>query len=610
MIQLFVNDYEIETQYLKSFPTSQEKQKLSGSFIASTQDFEIDNTDRTVFDDRYPGSFFYGLNWYGVTVIALEDGLTIWKGRLRNIQTDDKKGTLTLETSNYIQDLADCPCVINSTGDTTPAEIVYTILTDSNYANIPAIDIIYAGFQEAIDIQTANSVFVTATYTIDDGANCLKVIQELCRMCHCTIYTSDNKIYLHQWQAYAGKTGEVIRESNVIGESFKSYFDTDNIVNFCSVAYNNSGTVARATDSDSASISKFGKRVFLVPDDEETDTSPTAYKILFKSVTAANWCVDTAISRHKDMKKLCTITIGDELKHVKMNNQCDLLIDTYQREPTRLIERKYDREKEQIEIKCEYLNYPQQYYERDTTPPEPVGILMCQGMPGGKILLKWSQSQESDHLGYLVYFTPSPGNWETEYCRQGISPLQIQTPEVSADGYCYAVLYGFTIGVTYYFKIVSYDNSYNESEDSNITTAVIPPAVNNETQYCTQGTLFNAISLDRDNSKNGTVPDGFTVYDESNYDAGYYGITAIYESHLLYDVNAIRVHGVADTANDIQLQYRTYENGSFGAWSSAIDAVGYTNLSIGGATIQVRFVFYSPNWSDDDYIYISHIEVA
>jgi hypothetical protein len=181
---------------------------------------------------------------------------------------------------------------------------------------------------------------------------------------------------------------------------------------------------------------------------------------------------------------------------------------------------------------------------------------------------------------------------------------------MSIDGDCYAMLYGFTAGVTYYFKIVSYDNSYNESEASNTATVTIPPPLNNENMYFTQGDLFSGITLDANNRNSGTMPEGFTLYDESDYDAGTYGVTAIYESHLLYNIAAIRTYGGADTENDIQVQYRIYENGSFGAWSEVTNAVGYTNIVTGGNTVQVRFIFNSPTLTDDDYIYISQVEVA
>ena len=179
---------------------------------------------------------------------------------------------------------------------------------------------------------------------------------------------------------------------------------------------------------------------------------------------------------------------------------------------------------------------------------------------------------------------------------------------VEKDGNCIYVLEGLENGKRYFFKIASYDSNYNESKPSNVLSCV--PYDNKsyliENKYCVDGNLFTGIFLNIGNIHNGYLPSGFTHYDEINYDEGTYESTAVYESPLI-DSNTIHLIGVCDIASDILVCYRTYDNGSFGSWTTPQSAMGYTSITP-NMMCQLRVIFNSPHWSDEDMIYIEAIE--
>jgi hypothetical protein len=435
--------------------------------IASKLDITLDNTDPTVFDDRYAGSLFYGADWYNDSVTIYDDVLDtyVWKGRLKKIAVNEQNRTLTVKTTNYIYDLATTPCVISSTSDTTPAAHSYDMLVDPNYLNIPAEDISYGGFQEAINIQAANSAYVNISFVKSDNKNCLAVITELCRLSHCHIWATDNKIYFWQWRAYAGELGAAVNEGSILAKKYSHTFDDKIIYNDYSVAYDSAGAVTFATGSNAASILKFGVKVFAVPDKEVSSVS-TEVKILYKNATGATWSGAMAIDRFRDFRKIAKFTLDKKLDYVPISDQLDLNFEPFVREPVQIIGRQYDREKRTISVVAEFLNTPYQRYARDMIPPEPVELIALMPLDRG-LFIKWTKSPESDHVGYHIWFTATPGMWEQEECNYGRSPIDVKNPPDTPDGYASWNIHELTNGVEYYIQISSYDNSLNESKVSN-----------------------------------------------------------------------------------------------------------------------------------------------
>jgi hypothetical protein len=611
-----INNTDIPESDIKAAPKTDEKIIFGGKFvIASEIEIILDNTDPALYDPFTTNSLFFGVAWYNDTVEIYQDGNIVFKGKLKDISRNDNDHTLTLKASNNIKELIDQKCVISSSSNTTPADLIYDILIA---AGIDEDDIYDATFQTAINIQTTNTVYANCTYTKQDNKSCLQVIEELCRISNCSFYLRDNKICLYQWEEYSGALGYVVRAKNLIEKSFKFESDDSNIYNDYSIAYDSAGTVARATGTDAASITQYGEKSFVAPNESVNSTATTAHKIILKNSTGAAWIGAQILSRYSDLIYKCSFSLDNtagQFDHIRLGDQLDLLFDSFQREPVRLVEMKRDDDKFKIDVSCEFLNLPVEFYSRDTTAPEEVEIMSVYPSSEGALTVKWTQSPESDHLGYLLYFSASNGEFESEFSKLGVSPVELKNPDISPDGYCFVEIGELNPGTIYYFKVKSFDTSYNESDFSNTVSCRVADSVGSTNDYCVAGDIGNGIELDYQNLKFGEFPDEFVSYDEINYDAGTYGVTAIFESgifDLSYGFDSISVRGFGEV-DDIQFSYRTSDDGSiFSAWSTPVDICsGKIIQSLSGKRcFQYRFIFYSSSWWDSDLAYVDNIQEA
>jgi hypothetical protein len=424
-LQLYINNTLIPGEDVIEYPKSTEKLSEDGKVLPDSLEFIIDNVDKTKYDDRYSGSFFYATEWYGdlVELYDTDLGVKLFEGIQTDLQADDGKGTLKIEASNYFAYLKDRECVYSNSSDKTPAQIIYELLTDEDIGNISDDNIVYDGFQDAINVQTANSVYINVDYDAENKKNVLSIINELLRITQCALYSKKNLIYFYRWDEYSGEIGAEISGRDIFTKTFKQYYNDKNVFNSVSIAYDNSGTVAYATGSDSTSISLYGERKFSVPDEDVDSTSSSDFKILCRNATGAAYLADLVLQRYKNHKKMFEASIIDAMNYIEPGDQIDLNFDNFIREPGIIIEREYDRNKKEIKIKGEFLNLPVNYYSRDVEPPESVELISAISSGNGRVLLKWTKSTESDWLGYKIYFTSTPGMWWQEICNIGKSPL-------------------------------------------------------------------------------------------------------------------------------------------------------------------------------------------
>ena len=464
---------EIDQQYIKRYPISKSSFKMNDQdIIAATMDIELDNTEENVFSDLYSSGLFFGTDWYNgdVTIYDDEQNIYTWVGRLKNIKESWNDNTIICQSTNYIRDLADTTCNYTSTGNVTPAEHIYNILTDSAMLDISDDYINYRGFSDAINIQDSYTAYVNMRFTKEKNKKCLAVVKELCRMCQMNIYTdANNKISLYQYAEWSGVLGYNIKDRDVLEKTYEHEYDTKNIYNDIVIYYENGAGTLSYTTSDSTSQSTFGLRQFLVPDQNVDAATSANNNILFKTLIGAQWAGDLALSRYATIKKKMKVELVGDFKFLELGDQIDLSFGPFIREPCQITSFEHDRNKEKIKIESEFLNTPNEVYSRDTEPPGQVEIISAEAGTNS-VSLTWTASAETDHVGYTLYFTVTPGEWESEYCNLGQSPIDIKNPSTD-DGYNILTIYELNAGSVYYFKITSYDTSFNESDDSNIMSA-------------------------------------------------------------------------------------------------------------------------------------------
>lgn len=121
-------------------------------------------------------------------------------------------------------------------------------------------------------------------------------------------------------------------------------------------------------------------------------------------------------------------------------------------------------------------------------------------------------------------------------------------------------------------------------------------------KYMLTGSITIGLFLDIINSESGTLPGDLVSYDDINYDAGTYGVTAVYTSLILTKesgFNELSSIGIGDIFFQFQIDS--------GPWSAEQDASGTKTFTLSGTNIRYRFIFRSESWSDPDSIIVTGI---
>src|SRR4030043_1157206 len=225
---IYINDILIPDSDIIRYPISTEHLEYDGKIISDSYVFEIDNTDPSVYDDRYEGSFFYGVTFIGDLVEIYDDEINkyIFAGKIKTITISESSSSIKIEAVSSLDDLSDVDCIYTTTG-VTPAAAIYYILTNANNGNIDPALISYSGFQDSINVQTAASATIDISYDAEAGKSCQLVISELLRISHCRIRQTQNVIYLQQWKTYSGAIGVQIAASAVVSGTYRHIFSDD-----------------------------------------------------------------------------------------------------------------------------------------------------------------------------------------------------------------------------------------------------------------------------------------------------------------------------------------------------------------------------------------------
>lgn len=603
----------LESDIIEISKPAQEKITFNfNNLIASTLDIDIINNQQ--YDDDVPGALFYGNEWYNSVCTIIDDtGEYIWKGRVKNIYKNIKNKTITIKTTNYVKDIIDtvCDLQMGSAGNVTPAEIIYTLLLD--VVKIPEINLRKKTFDDAAALQRNNSGYIQISYQTQDNVKCGTVIQEILKITCSDLYVSNDIVYYKQWQPYNGELGELLKESDILNTTLTSEYNDSNIYNNYNIVYKSGSNIAYATpitikQNWNESQIKHGNRLFIIPSSKVDSTLAVDYKILLYNSTGANWYGTLNCDRYCHLKKILKLEIDNTKNYLQLYDQIDLTALGMVREPLNIIEKTYNKKKKYISLVCEYMNKPYEYIHRNSTPPSTPELLNIFINTSNSVYLKFNYGGETNIAGFKIYFTQN-NNFSGEYSQYGLSPIIYTTWIKYNDGSYGILLDGLQENTNYKFRISAYNTYMIESQLSNIlsTTLYDNKVSLIENFYCTKGNIYEGITLDINNSKNGYLVNGYTHYDEINYDEGTYGITGVYESPLLRG-NTIILSGRCDNYNDILISYRTYNNGSFGSWSIPVSAMGFITLEPELSEFQLRVIFNSPHWSDEDMIYIEAIE--
>ena len=328
-----INDITIPDEDIVEYGKAEQSVEFAGQkLIAATLRITLDDSSREAYNMFYTGSLFYGTSWYN-DIIRIYDSVSgeyTWIGRIKKVEIKWDDGKIFIESTNYIQDLVDTTCEYDNTASPeSPAEVIYNILTD--LIGIPESSIRNAGFENAINVQTANSVLVSVKFSKEHGKNCLAIIQELLRISSCFLFTQENIIHLWQFEVWNGELGYyIIHDDNIIADSLEIRTIDDQLFNDYKIAYKNGTYVGFVTGDDTASQTAYRvTKTFTVPDELPDSTECGDYRILLTDDEGAAWCGDLALTRCKNIQyeiEFILDNIDGTFDYLQINTQLDVNI--------------------------------------------------------------------------------------------------------------------------------------------------------------------------------------------------------------------------------------------------------------------------------------------
>lgn len=130
-----------------------------------------------------------------------------------------------------------------------------------------------------------------------------------------------------------------------------------------------------------------------------------------------------------------------------------------------------------------------------------------------------------------------------------------------------------------------------------------------ENKWFVQGSITSGITLDMNNTESGSIPSSIGVYDGSNYGATTYAMTGCYQCTFQTDRNYTRFAcAVSCGSADIKYQFQTSSDGiTYSSISAEYNLFGNASLSFKFYYVKLRLNWYSPNWSDADYVKFTDI---
>lgn len=625
MLQVYINEQLIpESDIIGITLNAEEKLEFNFSNLISAKiTVDINNIDKSKYDDTYPGALLNNIAWYNKSFRIYDTVLQLntWEGRIKNIKRDEGKKKLSIESTNYIKDIVDTICVISLgfVSNVTPAEVIYSILLD--VVGLPLAAVNETSFNNAKATQAGHGGYIIINYNTEQNVKCSSVINEILRITSSNLYIINNIIYYRQFSPYAGGQNTLIDESMIVSGSWSDEYNVENIFNDYKVAYKLSDSAINFAVPVSTpgyitlSKSKYGIKYFTVPDEDLESTAPNNYKILLKTAASANYYGDLKLSANHYAKKIAKLNIRKILADdIYLNTFIDVNYDNLIREPMRITERKID--KKYISITAEFLNFPYSAIERDQVKPNAVALISVKNFVNNEIELKWTISEDVGLDYYIIEFSTSSVDFTGALSGQGYSPIIIEDPEIR-DGMCRCKLSNLFNTAKYYFRIKVMDTAGNVSDPSNmmiynVNYSTLPSII--PQYYKTTGDLINGVTIK--DGEGSPVSLGLNTYGDGKYSELQFTYSAFYQSNILSNAEGFKklyLNSDADSLDYYTIQYRTYNNGEYGFWfelnkSKCNGEEMFELINDDRPTqIQFRILYNIPNYYDDYKIYIYNV---
>lgn len=583
-----INDYTIPQADIVSISTVIESLDHKGDSISGSQaTITLNNVDGA-YDERIYGSLFYGVDWFNseVEIYDTDIKLTIFVGRIKKYAIDDTNRRVTLTVNDAIVEMNDIVCICSLSGK-TPAEVIYTILTDPNGLNLSDNRIVKGTFDAAAAYQASLGITLEVNYLAKDNIKIFDAIRAICEYTGASIYMRDNRIVYVQRKPYTGELGMALYDKDIIVGSVRQESGDLPIYNAYEITYKSGSGVAIASGVNQSSRIKYGVlNTWVVPQSGRSSTLASDYKLLFSTQAAALAAGNLILSLYAFRRTLVQFSVSIEYADIMLGDIIIAQFKPYTNEPILVKEIQKNPEQRTIQIKGELINY-YRTIELDTTPPntpEIKGYIYNYNQQR----LYIEVSNDPTVSGYYVYVSRDNSFQDIVVVQDKLSPFIAPTTTYLGKQY----LYFTTPPDSYYLKITAFDQSKNISDDSQIVHIDIPGDVTSLSRRhyrCAGGLFLDYLSIDIYNQSNDTPPEHLLSYDDNPlYDAAIYTYAAVYDSDTIYNSATLTL----DASPETLISYRTYTT----SWSefSQEQPVPYV---LPQGIIQLRLYITPSTWS-------------
>jgi hypothetical protein len=212
------------TDYVSTFFAVNEQRSLVGEDIVRIGNFDVSlwNGDFR-FSPHYPASIFYGRSLYESFLYIIDDGIEIFRGRIKTISLTQNNATLTI--ASYFDETLDKNLVYIA-NNINPADAFKEIMILNNLEDyIDEFSYLYS--KSLLDDY---GLIIDAFFFIDSNTSVVSGLQQLGEICGADVYFSKGKIHFLCWEEQkTGTTTLKISASQI--EGFQIFTDSENIRN-------------------------------------------------------------------------------------------------------------------------------------------------------------------------------------------------------------------------------------------------------------------------------------------------------------------------------------------------------------------------------------------
>lgn len=584
-----INNITIPQADIISLSNVSESLDHVGDSIAGAQATIVLDNVGGAYDERVPGSLFYNTDWYNseVEIYDTDIKLTIFVGRIKKYQIDDNSRRVTITVNDVIVDMNDIVCVC-SLSLKTPAEVIYTILTDPNGLNLSPERIVKGSFDAAIAYQSGLGITIEVNYLAKDNIKVFDAIRTICQYTGASLYVRDNRIVYYQRKHYSGELGRNLYDSDIIVGSVKHESGELPIYNAYEITYKSGSGVATVSGVNYLSKVRYVvQNTFVVPQSGRNSTNASDYKVLFSTQAAAQAAGELILSLYAYRRTKIEFAVDIEYADIMLGDIVIAQFKPYVNEPIIVTEINKAPERHTMTVKGELVNYYRTIV-LDTTPPNKQEILgYCYNYNQQRLYIE--ARHDSTAVGYFVYVSYDGTFKDVATVIDKLSPFKAPSYRYNNKQYLYfAALPG-----NYYIKIAAVDQARNISEPSEVLYISIPGDVTSPSRRhyrCAGGVFKEYLTIDIYNQSEDTPPENLVSYDDYPlYGVALYGHAAIYESDTVYNqLNLIML----DTP-ETRVGYRHYTT-SWAPWFTDISLP----ITMPKGLLQLRLYITPRTWSE------------